>query len=262
MSKPFAQLFKRFRPAEISLSEERGIRTLHFGSVWIQGAMCIADPFRLELEYTRDLFAGLLFNPTPKHITLIGLGAASATKFAWKQFPKARITNLEIDPAVISCARTHFALPADSRRMQTVCGDGEAYIAGKPGSADYLIVDAYDAAARGPVLSSPEFYGHCRAALKLEGTSVLAVNLFGKHESFRLNIRNIGRAFDGRMLALPATDRGNVIVFGFAGEPIDVAIADLRRQATALKIATGLEFPKWLSGLRSANQLAGERLVT
>ncbi len=262
MSKPFAQLLKRFRAPEISLSEERGIRTLHFGSVWIQGAMRIADPYRLELEYTRDLFAGLLFNPAPKHITLIGLGAGSATKFAWKQFPKARITNVEINPAVIACARTHFALPADSRRMQTVCEDGEAYLAAKPGSTNYLIVDAYDAAARGPVLSSPEFYAHCRAALALEGTSVLAVNLFGKHESFRLNIRNIGRAFDGRMLALPATDRGNVIVFAFAGDAIDVAVADLRRQATALKAETGLEFPKWLTGLRTANQIEGDRLVT
>ena len=262
MSKPFAQLLKRFRAPEISLSEERGIRTLHFGSVWVQGAMRIADPYRLELEYTRDLFAGLLFNPAPKHITLIGLGAGSATKFAWKQFPKARITNVEINPAVIACARTHFALPADSRRMQTVCEDGEAYLAAKPGSTNYLIVDAYDAAARGPVLSSPEFYAHCRAALALEGTSVLAVNLFGKHESFRLNIRNIGRAFNGRMLALPATDRGNVIVFAFAGDTIDVAVADLRMQATALKAATGLEFPKWLAGLRTANQIEGDRLVT
>ncbi len=262
MSKPFAQLFKRFRSPEISLSEERGIRTLHFGSVWIQGAMRIADPFHLELEYTRDLFAGLLFNPAPRHITLIGLGAGSATKFAWKQFPKARINNVEINPAVIACARTHFALPADSRRMQTVCEDGEAYLAAKPGSTDYLIVDAYDAAARGPVLSSPEFYAHCRAALALEGTSVLAVNLFGKHASFRLNIRNIGRAFDGRMLALPATDRGNVIVFAFAGEPIDVEIADLRKRAAALKTATGLAFPKWLTGMRSANKIEGDRLVS
>ena len=262
MSKPFAQLFKRFRAPELSLSEERGIRTLHFGSIWIQGAMRIADPFHLELEYTRDLFAGLLINPAPKHITLIGLGAGSATKFAWKQFPKARITNVEINPAVIACARSHVALPADSRRMQTVCEDGEAYLAGKPGSTSYLIVDAYDAAARGPVLSSPEFYAHCRAALALEGSSVLAVNLFGKHESFRLNIRNIGRAFDGRMLALPATDRGNVIVFAFAGDPVDVAIADLRKRATALKAATGLEFPKWLTGLRAANQIEGDRLVS
>ena len=262
MSKPFAQLFKRFRAPEISLSEERGIRTLHFGSVWIQGAMRISDPFHLELEYTRDLFAGLLFNPAPKHITLIGLGAGSATKFAWKQFPKARIINVEINPAVIACARTHFALPPDSRRMQTACEDGEAYLAAKPGSTDYLIVDAYDAAARGPVLSSPEFYAHCRAALTLEGTSVLAVNLFGKHESFRQNIRNIGRAFDGRMLALPATDRGNVIVFAFAGLSIDVSIADLRKRATALKAATGLAFPKWLTGMRSANKIEGERMVS
>jgi len=44
----------------IDISEEAGVRTLHFGSDWIQGAMRIARPWNLELEYTREMMASLL----------------------------------------------------------------------------------------------------------------------------------------------------------------------------------------------------------
>jgi spermidine synthase len=257
MGRSFQEFFKRMKPNEISLSEERGIRYLHFGSVWIQGAMRINDPFRLELDYTRELFAGLLFNPKPRRITLVGLGAASATKFAWKQFPKARVTTVEIDPAVILCARQHFALPADGTRLRTVCADGDAHLGESPDSCDYLIVDAYDAAAKGPVLSSPEFYARARAALTIDGAGVMAVNLFGKHASFQRSIRNIERAFDGRMLVLPASERGNVIAFGFTGERVEVTVAELRARASTLKETTGLAFARWLAGFRSANLIEG-----
>jgi len=257
VKRPFGEFFGRRRSAEIGLSEEAGIRFLHFGSVWIQGAMRIADPWRLELEYTRELFAGLLFQPAPRAFTLVGLGAASCTKFAWKQFPRARVTTVELDPAVIACARAHFALPADSSRLRTLCADGAAYIPAHASSCDYLIVDAYDAAARGPVLASPSFFADCRAALMNERVSVLAVNLFGKHRSYNAAIANIDRAFDGRMLVLPASERGNVIAFGFAGPPFEASVADLRERADALKEATGLQFPKFLAGYRSANRIAG-----
>ena len=50
----------------ITISEERGVRYLHFASPWIQGAMRIARPYRLELEYTRDLMLPLLLRPSPE----------------------------------------------------------------------------------------------------------------------------------------------------------------------------------------------------
>ena len=261
MKARFKDFFSRSRKPEVSLSEERGVRTLHFGSVWIQGAMRLSDPYHLELEYTRELFAGLLLLPNPRHFTLLGLGAGSATKFAWKQFPKARLVSVELDPAVIACARTHFELPPDGRRMRTVCADGAAWLGATPEPTGYLIVDVYDAGARGPVLSSPEFYASCRAALPYDASGVMAVNLFGKHVSYQTNIRNIGRAFDGRMLALPANERGNVIVFGLTGPQVDVEFTKLLERADMLKAATGLPFPKYLAGLRKMNLLEGGRLV-
>ena len=258
MKRPFAEFFSRRHLPQISLSEEAGIRYLHFGSVWIQGAMRIADPWRLELEYTRELFAGLLFQPAPKAFTLVGLGAASCTKFAWKQFPRARVTTVELDPAVIACARANFALPPDSSRLRTLCADGETWMTANPDSCDYLIVDAYDAAAKGPVLASPAFFADCRSALVTDRAAVLAVNLFGKHRSYNTAIANIDRAFDGRMLVLPASERGNVIAFGFAGPGIESPMSEIRSRAQALKETTGLPFQKFLAGFRVANGSEGK----
>ena len=41
----------------IDISEADGVRYLHFGSEWVQGAMRVARPWSLELAYTRDLYA-------------------------------------------------------------------------------------------------------------------------------------------------------------------------------------------------------------
>ena len=79
----------------INISEERGVRYLHFGTPWVQGAMRIARPYALELEYTRDLVVPLLLRGDgwPKSVLQIGLGSASITKFLYRFFPET----LEID---------------------------------------------------------------------------------------------------------------------------------------------------------------------
>ena len=50
---------------EILVSEAAGVRYLHFSSDWIQGAMRVARPYALELEYTREMMAALLLRPEP-----------------------------------------------------------------------------------------------------------------------------------------------------------------------------------------------------
>ena len=44
----------------IEIRESRGIRTLHFGSDWVQGAMRVSRPNDLELAYTREMMSALL----------------------------------------------------------------------------------------------------------------------------------------------------------------------------------------------------------
>src|SRR5438270_4162261 len=107
----------------IEVSEERGVRYLHFGSHWIQGAMRVARPWALELEYTREMMLPLAVRDDPAWpatVLQIGLGAASVTKFLYRYRPKASIMVVEIMPEVITAARQFFRMPEPSKRLRVV----------------------------------------------------------------------------------------------------------------------------------------------
>ena len=78
----------------IEISEAKGVRFLHFGSPWVQGAMRIARPWALELEYTRDMMFPLLLKREnwPKRVLMIGMGSASLLKFLYRYRPAAHLT--------------------------------------------------------------------------------------------------------------------------------------------------------------------------
>lgn len=69
----------RFAP--VTFSETAGVRYLHFGTEWVQGAMRLKKPDHIELEYVQQMMAWLLFLETPARIVQLGLGAAALTKF-------------------------------------------------------------------------------------------------------------------------------------------------------------------------------------
>src|ERR1044071_607320 len=100
----------------IEVSEEAGVRYLHFGSHWIQGAMRIARPNALELPYTRDMMFALLLRPGrrwPRRVLMIGLGSGSFAKFLYRHRPRAQLVVIEIDVDVLAAARQFFKLPQD-----------------------------------------------------------------------------------------------------------------------------------------------------
>ena len=225
----------------IDIREEAGVRTLHFGSEWIQGAMRIARPWHLELEYTRDMMASLLFRDDarfPRNVLLIGLGAASLTKFLYRNFPLTRLTVVEIEPAVVAAARQFFKLPEDPQRLNLVVGDGAEFVISGDKQYDLILVDGFDAQARSGPLNTLPFYQNCRARLSPNG--IVAINLLGRSRDYKGNLERIQSAFDDRALPIPPCESGNVIVLAAAGEPICVGLDDLREQAAALKEKTGL----------------------
>src|SRR5687768_6889344 len=103
----------------IQISEERGVRYLHFGSRWIQGAMRMSRPYHLELEYTREMMLPLLLRPEPgwpARALLIGLGAGSLAKFVYRFRPQCRVTVVELRQDVVDAAGQFFRLPDDPQR--------------------------------------------------------------------------------------------------------------------------------------------------
>lgn len=233
----------------ITLSEEAGVRYLHFGSPWVQGAMRIARPYAIEIDYVRDMMAWLLFLAPPERILQLGLGAAALTKYCWHRHRGSRVTAVERSEAVIASARRDFALPADDARLKVVHADAGEFVARPSQRSRYGViqVDLYDRLARGPVIDSLAFYRRCRSALAPSG--VLVVNLFGEHDSYQRSIERIGQVFEGRLLALPPVPAGNVVLLAFQGPPLRVAWAALRRRAGELERA-GLPARRWLDALR------------
>ena len=240
----------------IELSEQDGVRYLHFGTRWVQGAMRLRRPFDLELDYVRHMMAWLLFMEPPARVLQLGLGAAALTKWCWDRCPDTEVTAVEASGAVIGAARRHFALPEDDARLAVVHADAGAYVADPRNCGRFGVVqvDLYDRDARGPVLDSTTFYRNCRRAIAEPG--MLVVNLFGSdHTSFELNRLRIAEVFGGRMLVLPPVEAGNLVVLGFAGPPLAIDAAMLFERAAEVERRWKLPARGWAKALRA--QVAG-----
>jgi len=238
----------------VTLSESDGVRYLHLGTEWVQGAMRLAHPFDLELEYQQQMMAPLLFAPRPQRVLQLGLGAAALTKFCYRHLHSSRIVAVDINPMVIRVAHKWFALPQNDERMQVLQADAATFVRRVPYSADCLQVDLYDAQARGPVCDDVDFYRSCRAVLYEGGVG--AFNLFGR--SLAPSLVAINAAFGPRWLRLPRTAEGNCVVLTFVGEPVSWEADALLRRAKTLERRFGWPAPAWLGGLRGAS---GQLLV-
>jgi spermidine synthase len=237
----------------IEISEQRGVRFLHFGSPWIQGAMRIARPWALELEYTRDLMMPLVLRggrEWPGRVLQIGLGAASITRFLHRHRPSAQVTVVEIDPAVVAAARQYFRLPDESARLRIVLGDGHEYVATRDRRFDLIVVDGYDGKGRAGMLDSEPFYLNCRRRLTRDG--MLSTNLLTRTRGVGASVARLRRAFDDRVLALPPSEAGNTVALAATGEPVDESLETLRAAAGELRTDTGLDLAPALARIGKA----------
>jgi len=212
--------------------------------------MRIARPFALELHYQQQLMAPLVFLPQPRQVVQLGLGAGALAKYCWRHLPQAAVTAVEISAAVVATAHQWFKVPMDDR-LEIVVEDAREFISHprRRRSVDWLQVDLYDAAARGPVYADEAFYTACRAALRWPG--VAAFNLFGRH--FEHDFAPIAHAFEDRAVVLPEADAGNRIVLGFAGPTLDVSFSALYERAREIETRFRLPARKWIAGIRAEN---------
>ena len=239
----------------IDIREEAGVRTLHFGSDWIQGAMRIARPWNLELEYTREMMMALLWMEPPHRILIVGMGAASLLKFLYRHCPDAHLTVVEIEPDVVAAARQFFRLPDDPERIQIVIGDGAAFMLENRKKYDLILIDGFDEQARSGALDTLPFYLACRNRLSSNG--VLTVNLLTSNRRFNGNVGRIAEAFDDRVLVLPSGESGNAIAFATSGVTIQTTLEDLKEQAHRFKEDTGVNLLPTLSRLERTHTCLG-----
>jgi spermidine synthase len=236
--------------APVTLSEQDGVRYLHFGTEWVQGAMRIRKPDWPELEYAQQMMAWMLYIEQPRAIAQLGLGTATLTKFCYRTFPDAKVTAVELNASVIAICESMFKLPPNDERLTVLEMDALDFVddPANEGAFDVLQCDLYDATAKGPVLDTPEFYRSCCACLAPGG--IMTVNLFGDHPSFAKNIKAMHFGFD-HVICLPEVHDGNVVALCFKNRP-DVDDATLAGRAQQIVAATKLPAKAWLKGIAAA----------
>lgn len=236
-----------------TISEAGGVRYLHLGTPWVQGAMRLRKPQAIELEYLQRMMAWLLLKPaddwTGARAVQLGLGAATLARFCHGPL-QMHTTAVEINPTVIEACRLWFRLPADDDRLQVLEMDAARFVAdpARAGSADALCIDLYDHDAAAPALDSAEFYEHAARLLAPGGT--LAVNLFGREAGFADSQARIAAAFPGgTVVSLRPTREGNTVVLAVrhAGLPERGVLAE---RAGVIESRFGLPARKWLRMIR------------
>ena len=242
--------------APATISEADGVRYLHLGTPWVQGAMRIRKPLAIDLEYVQRMMVWMLLRPSSDwpecHAVQLGLGAGAITRYCHGVL-RMRCTAVELNDTVIGVCRAYFHVEP-GKRLKVVEADAGVY-AGDPenaGSADVLCVDLYDHDAASPVLDSDAFYADCHRLLAPGGA--MTVNLFGRDASFERSARRIAAVFgEAQVLSLRPTREGNTIVVALKGTPWPAADV-LAARADDIEQHGGLPARKWLKMLRALPQ--------
>ena len=240
----------------VTLSECDGVRYLHLGSVWVQGAMRIRQPQVVELVYVQRMLASLLWLPTEAlgqgRALQLGLGAGAITRFTQHALGMPT-TVVELNPWVVEVGRRWFHLQTDDPRLTVVVADAGDWLRrqAEPGSVQLLHVDLYDQDAAAPVLDDEAFYEDCLRVLAPGG--VMSVNLFGRDSSFEASAARIARVFGAdHVWSVQPTREGNTAVIA-ARDATLPAPEVLRARAEAIDARwgkLGLQARKWVKMLR------------
>ncbi|GAB2882049.1 hypothetical protein GCM10027277_58750 [Pseudoduganella ginsengisoli] len=247
--KPTALRFDLPGHPPATITEFEGVRSLHLGTSWVQGAMRIAKPDAIELEYVQMMMMWMLFIEKPRHIVQLGLGSAALTKFCYQRFPGAKVTAVDLNPNVIAICRALFGLPPNDERLNVVEMNALDFVMNPAnhGKVDVLQVDLYDEEARGPVLDTPEFYQACADCLTPGG--IMTVNVFGDYMNYDKNFQHMELAFDS-VVWLPEVHDANIIAIAFKQSP-SIDFSELYERAGIIKKQMNLRAKNWVDGMKS-----------
>ena len=111
-----------------------------------------------------------------REVLIIGGGDCGIAEEVLRHKSVKRLTQVEIDPAVIAFAKEHFPeftkpVFAD-KRFESVIDDGMKFVARTERRFDVIIVDSTDPQGPGKVLFSQKFYAACKRCMNKGGVLV------------------------------------------------------------------------------------------
>jgi len=200
----------------LNVVEASGRRYLSFGNEIEQSCVDMHRPARLCYSYTQAMMLGCLFEPTPRHVMVLGLGAGSLVQALLAALPGCRITAVEQRPRVVELAREWFGLPQDKRLKIAVC-DAYDYLNTARQPADLIFTDLYVDTGMDDLQAQQSFLTACRMALKAGGLLVCNYWLGNPLTSLAMN-QTLEATFEHAPISI-TTAEGNCLAFAFDGQP-------------------------------------------
>ncbi len=173
----------------IFVYQKDSVVTLRFGrraAVPIQTQVDLNNLRQHQLEYTKLVYASLLYVPEPNSILVLGLGGGVIPRDFRFYFPQAQIDVVEIDEAIPPLAKEFFAFAEDDK-MKVYVDDGRMFIKkqlrrSNPPQYDIIVLDAFNGDYIPFHLMTREFLEEVKGILSPKG--VAAANVFYDNQLF------------------------------------------------------------------------------
>lgn len=163
----------------IVVAEGEGHRCMKFGRLHArQSCIMLSDPNRLVLNYSHGMLASFFAIENPQRVLVIGLGGGVLPNALHNLNPLLDIDAVELDPAVVRVARSHFGYVTDEK-SKVYESDARVFIRsqGRLGEKyDLIFIDAFDKDYIPEHLLTVEFLTQVRNLLRPGG--LVASNTF------------------------------------------------------------------------------------
>jgi spermidine synthase len=194
----------------------------------------LLDPDDLPLRYAQVMTIATIYPETARKILMLGLGGGSISTYLGRFMPEAAITTVEIDPGVITAAKTYFGL-RETERMRYRAGDGRVFLSRNDELYDLILLDAYRGGYVPFHLLTREFYTLVKQRLTPGGAA--AFNVHDGSKLYASTVKTLGEVFAA--LDLYPSGVGEVIAVASAS-PLDPRT--LERRAATLQDRHGFRF--------------------
>jgi spermidine synthase len=189
---------------------------------------------------------------------MLGLGGGSIPVYLGRFMPEPTITTVEIDPGVITAAKTYFGL-RETPRMRYRDGDARVFLNRHADRYDLILVDAYRGGYVPVHLLTREFYTLLKQRLTPGGA--VAFNVHDGSKLYAATVRTLSEVFPG--LDLYPTGLGEVIAVATAGPAPDKDTLAARAQKLQERHGFRFRLPEMMKRrLDKLPSTAGAELIT
>lgn len=202
-----------------------------------QSCLDSRNPRRLVFAYAKMMLAGLLLNPDPQRILVVGLGGGTLPIALSELYPESRIDVVEIDPAVKTVAETYFGF-AETEKMRVLLQDGRVFTKRaitRGDKYDFIMLDAFNGDYIPEHLMTREYLEETRALMTDDGvviSNTFAISELYDHESVTYE------AVFGTFFNVRDTTSANRIIIAVNGDLPDRATLSGRALQLAMPLRT------------------------